>query len=225
MTALVIYPDAAYEQAEGGSKEFRREADRFLAFHHLGPESVYRFDAGVPHPDRAPGVLRAIEARQDLELVAILSHGWEKGIQPGFTMRNVGALAQALARASRPTLAVVLYCCSTAGGEMPTDRDAPGGDGGFADALRDALCAAGVTQGHVDGHITVGHCCRNPYARRFFGTGTTAPGKGGRYIVEPKSALWPQWVRALSDTDLRFRFPLMTLNDVQAELMAEARSA
>lgn len=221
MTALVIYPDAAYEQAPDGSKEFRREADRFLAFHHLGADSTYRFDASVPHPDRSPGVLRAIEARQDLELVAILSHGWEKGIQPGFTVRNVRALAEALARASRPTLAVVLYCCSTAGGEMPTDRDAPGGDGGFADALRDALCAAGVTQGHVDGHERVGHTTRNPYVRRFLGTGTAEPGRGGRYLVEPGSALWRRWDKALDESDLRWRFPLMLPSDIGAELAAE----
>lgn len=221
MSALVIYPDEAYESAPDGSKEFRREADRFLAFHHLGPDSTYRFDTGAPHMERAPDVLQAIEARQDLELVAILSHGWEKGIQPGFTVRNVDRLAQALARVSKPTLAVVLYCCSTAGGEMPTDRDAPGGDGGFADRLRDALCAAGVTQCHVDGHEKVGHTTRNPYVRRFLGTGTTDPGRGGRYLVEPGSALWKRWDHALETSDLRWRFPLMLPSDIHAELSAE----
>ena len=93
--------------------------------------------------------------------------------------------------------------------------DGPGGDGGFADALRDALSERGVT-GHVDAHVTTGHTTRNPHVRRFYCDGAAA-GTGGDWLVAPGSPKWRRWVTALKG-DMRFRFPWLTPAEIDAAL-------
>ena len=144
------------------------------------------------------------------DVLAIFGHGWETGIQCGFGLAQVGDLAGALAGAARAPR-VILYGCLTAEGT------GPGGDGGFADALRDALCAAGAAWAQVDAHVTAGHCCRIPYVRRFEGAGVPTGGLGGAYLVTPGAALWKPWVAALKG-DLRFRFPFLSAVAIHCEL-------
>jgi hypothetical protein len=50
--------------------------------------------------------------------------------------------------------------------------------------------------------------------------GSRVGGSGGFWIVEPKSELWKPWVKALKTTDLRFRFPAMTVAEIHSELIA-----
>jgi len=145
-------------------------------------------------------------------LLAVFSHGWRTGIQFGFGLPHVDDLAVELARGCT-SVRVVFYCCSTGSGP------GVGGDGGFADALRDALCRAGAVHCQVDAHDKAGHTTKNPYVVRFLGQGSATGGQGGQWIVAPKSALWGRWVRALRG-DLRFRFPLMDVAAIHAELEA-----
>ncbi len=157
-------------------------------------------------------------------LFAVFSHGWRTGIQFGFGLANVDELAVELARGCT-SVRVALYCCSTGSGP------GVGGDGGFADMLRDALCRAGAPHCQVDAHDRSGHCCRNPFVRRFDGMGSASGGIGGHWIVAPNSALWKRWVVALKSDGgpggssgplgpLRFRFPLMDVAEIHAELAA-----
>jgi hypothetical protein len=155
--------------------------------------------------DRAVGPVRT---------VACFCHGSGTGIQFGFNRRNAIDLALAIAKVSTPDVRVALYCCNTAGGP------GVGGDGGFADSLRDALCRAGAVQCQVDAHTTAGHTTRNPYARRFLGMGSAVGGVGGLWIVAPRSTLWAKWRRALRDTSLRFDFPFLSIAEIHARLMA-----
>jgi hypothetical protein len=143
--------------------------------------------------------------------VAFVCHGLTTGIELGFRRIHVGELAEALAAARCPR--VTLYACSTSGGP------GLGGDGGFADMLRDAMCRAGLTYCLVDGHVGPGHATQRPHVRRFEGNGSLVGGTGGSWIVAPGSGLWKPWVRALRDTDLRFRFPRMTVGAIHAELL------
>lgn len=142
--------------------------------------------------------------------VAIFCHGYTTGLQLGFRRVHAAELAKALAsvRCER----VTLYACSTGGGP------GAGGDGGFADRLRDEMCKVGLVGCRVDAHDRAGHTTRLPYVRRFEGMDSPTGGAGGYYLVAPGSELWRSWVRALRDTDLRFRFPAMLTADVHRAL-------
>lgn len=153
----------------------------------------------------------------DFTSVAFFCHGLGKRIQFGFDTANVEDLAEAIIDTpySPPGPVVPLYACSTARDLM---GQPVGGDGGFADALRDALCIYGGRECVVDAHTTAGHATKNPYVRRFEGRGSPVGGVGGSYIVQPGSLLWKRWVSALRYTDLRFRFPFMTIGQIHTEL-------
>jgi len=148
-------------------------------------------------------------------MLAIFSHGWRTGIQFGFGMSNLDELAAELARGCT-SVRVALYCCSTGSGP------GVGGDGGFADGLRDALCRTGASFCQVDAHDRAGHTTQNPYVVRFAGQGSATGGQGGSWIVAPGSALWKPWVRAMKSDGgpLRFRFPMMDVAAIHAELAA-----
>jgi hypothetical protein len=154
-------------------------------------------------------VLEAVGADPP-DVLALFCHGWNTGIQFGFGLRDVPALAELFRRNDHDPV-IAIYGCLTGGSA------GPGGDGGFADVLRDALCAVGQVQCQVDAHTTAGHATRNPYVRRFEGGGVASGGVGGYYLVTPRSAKWQRWVRALQG-DLRLRFPLMSAMEIHAEL-------
>lgn len=151
--------------------------------------------------------------------VALFCHGTHRGLQTGHTLATLPRLVAALApRLRGPNHAIItLYACSTADGK-DTKAKGPGGDGGFADRLRDKLSVLGFL-GHVDAHSTVGHTTINPFVRRFYLDGQ-AEGYGGDWIVAPGSPEWRTWVRRLADKNdtLRFDFPSMTLPEVDSAL-------
>jgi hypothetical protein len=115
---------------------------------------------------------------------------------------------------------VALYCCSTGAASSADAYAEFGGDGGFADRLRDALCVAGGVHCTVDAHTTAGHTTMNPYVRRFEGRGSRVGGVGGFDLVSPKSGdLWRRWRRALRETSLRYRFPVMSVAEIHDWLL------
>lgn len=142
-------------------------------------------------------VAEAIQADQP-ELLAFFCHGWSSGLQlwPKGTVDELAALLST----SHPL--VVLYACSTGYSSFS------GGDGGFADKLRDASGC------QVDAHTTAGHCCKNPYVRRF---AAGAPSVGGEFIVAPGSPKWHAWIAALK-TDFRFQFPTLDLEAIREQI-------
>jgi hypothetical protein len=154
-------------------------------------------------------VLDGIEKHRP-QHTAFFCHGWQTGIQLGFTMANIRELAAALIEAR--TYDITIYGCKTASGP------GTGGDGGFADKLADALNMREFGMRNVDAHTTAGHTTQNPYVRRFWG------GCGGQWIVDPKSALWSEWVYALK-TDLRFEFPRMGIDEIKKRLSSLQSSA
>lgn len=206
MTILCVAPRYNTDKPDA-TGAFQPEARAFAALH--GAAAPVLYDNRATKPARRRAVLGAIAAVHP-DVLAIFGHGWETGIQCGFGLAQVGDLAGALAGAARAPR-VILYGCLTAEGT------GPGGDGGFADALRDALCAAGAAWAQVDAHVTAGHCCRNPYVRRFEGAGVPTGGLGGAYLVTPGAALWKPWVAALKG-DLRFRFPFLSAVAIHCEL-------
>lgn len=151
--------------------------------------------------------------------IAFFCHGTSRDIQLGFNHRNLRYLAEAIARTSERDVRVLLYCCSTASTLHALVGKAVGGDGGFADELRDALCREGATHCRVMGHDTVGHSGRNPHVRFFDGNGSPVGGAGGTRVVRPGTKLWPIWREQLF-TDLRFHMPHMEIGQIHEGLVA-----
>lgn len=148
--------------------------------------------------------------------VAFFCHGYRAGIQFGFKLRHLPKLARAIARLGDPAVKVPLYACDC-GRDLDPDRkddlEAFGGDGGFADRLRDRLCEAGAIDCRVDAHTTAGRGDVNPNVRRFEGGGSTTGGTGGQYIIPIGDPLWPKWQKALRG-GYWYEFPFRTVGEI-----------
>lgn len=198
---------------------FIPEARKFAALH--GGTAIPFTNDATPAARRKQ-VNAILEENRRSDAVAFFCHGLKSSIQTGHGAAQVDALAQLLRLACIPGAPIILYACDSA--DTPT-KGAPGGDGGFADKLRDAMIREswGFWRGsHVDAHVTTGHTTENPYVRRFT-CNLAIPSEsfmgiaGGEWIVQPGSRLWVQWRKALKG-DLRFRFPFMSIDEIHAEL-------
>ncbi len=211
---LLLLPDRNVKEHDW-SGAFRVEASRTAALYQVPPEMIVQIDVGQTRVARLHQLLNAIEQRDGLARVDVYCHGWKGGLQLGPRIEDAGDLARMLAPRARPDLAVALYACSAGGGEDPDgEGPAPGGEGGFADALRDALVAEGLAGAHVDAHTIVGHCCRNPFVRRF----SAATALGGEWLIAPEDPLFLAWRKRLRETDLRLRYPLMSPQAIRNEV-------
>jgi len=148
-------------------------------------------------------------------------HGYKRGIQLGFDLSTIGQLVDAVKTHARNDLSVCFYACDCGrdiDSDSMDDLDEFGGDGGFADEVRDALCRAGIVWCDVYAHTTAGRADANPNVRLFQGTGSPSGGVGGFYIVRKGSKLWPKWRKALRTGDFRWRMPFMSVHEIHAEL-------
>lgn len=223
--ALIFVPEHNSHGKKDVTGAFRPEAEAFKALCGEGSEIV-TFDNNKPFASRRKDVLGAMSLRTDFDTVAFFCHGWENGIQAGFTKGAAKALAKAILDTcgSNDGVIVPLYCCST--GEDPEDDPitaAGTGEGSFADALRDALCVEGAPNCRVVGHTTVAHTTSNPMVLFFDGMGSTVGGVGGYAPASPKSKVWGPWKKSLRDrpnNTLRFRMPFMSVAEIHEELTA-----
>ncbi len=222
MKLLCLVPDANSPGKKDVTGAFHPEAVAFCKHHEVHPaKTIARFPAKGSLTARRTVCARTLSQVSGLDVIAFFCHGYRDGIQAGWQTKTVRALASLCAAALVETGHVLLYACSTADGPLegpPSDiaEDGPGGDGGFADELRDACETLGrrVT---VVGHDREGHCTFNPYVRAFE---PQCMGRGGRWVVTPGTSLWPRWVRALKNprSSLRYRFWGMTGEEIRAEL-------
>jgi len=152
-------------------------------------------------------------------------HGLKNKIQLGINLTNAREFSKFIADlhtqqggglgSSFISPVVVLYACSTGSGP------GVGGDGGFADKFRDALCEAGLTECRVYGHETSGHTVRNPRKRVFEGRGSTIGGTGGTWLIAPGTPMFRTWQRELAkpSSSLRYRYAYLTLAGLHYELV------
>lgn len=203
MSVLVLSPDRDTPGRHDYRGAFQPEADAFIARHG---GTLVRIDQGQAQAGRFRQTLQAIEEHQPDTLV-YFGHGLRRSLpQLGAGLGNVASIAAALALGSTGPL-VVLYACSAA------DGVAPGGEGGYCDALRDALCNAEATGCRVIGHSSAGHTSRNPYVREF----TSATALGGTWLVAPGSTRWRAWSKGLQGP-LRLEFPFLSAAELAARL-------
>jgi hypothetical protein len=235
MRALIFTPDRNTKRSDY-TGAFRPEAHAFARQHGasaqqlasgVGGIRIVRVDVTQPMRSRRRAVRSALElaleggerAAAPLELVGFFCHGYRNGLQvwnPIAGERSGAAaaeLAGAIAQVARGDVRIPLYACSTGAGT------GAGGDGGFADRLRDALCNLSLRHCRIDAHTTAGHCSHNPHVRRFEGGDSPVGGTGGQWIVAPRAEQWGAWRRALRGP-LRFEFPLLASSDIHRRLFA-----
>lgn len=220
---LCITPSANTPGKSDATGAFIPEARAYAAHHGYDPQAVVRsFDPRLNLAGRRAAVnaiLRAV--RVPVHTLAIFCHGYRRGLQTGHQLEHVNELAAMLQVNAKPDAWVLLYACETGRDSDEDTQDdrlpGPGGDGGFADALRDACERKGLGIS-VMGHTTAGHCTQNPNARRF---APSTGGKGGEWYVHTSEPLFRPWARALRDqkSTLRYRFPQMTREAIVAELV------
>lgn len=220
MRAVVFAPLHNSPGKSDATGAFQPEAHKFARMHGKGV-SIHLFNPRDPMYERREHVLETIGRLRpgSLDALVMLCHGWRDGIQAGFRIPDIAKLVAAVKPKAAVDLKVILYACDT-GRDGDDDRDddrdsGPGGDGGFADVLRDGLFHAGITA-TVYAHTTAGHCTQNPYLRLFPPDSVM----GGIWVVDPSSDLWPAWRRAMRHTDLPLRVPFMPMADIHEELRA-----
>ena len=214
---LVLAPKHNTGTKKDATGAFQPEAMAFAKRHRVPKSQVVWIDNHLSKPAMRKAVLSEIEKVKalsgGLQSLAVFCHGWKTGIQFGFNLATVASLAEALADVK--DVRVPLYACNTAKGANGKNSEPVGGDGGFADRLRDALCEAGAVDCYVDAHTTAGHTTKNPYVRRFGGMGSPVGGVGGYFLASPTNKkLFAQWRKLLKDSNLRFDFPFMTVAEI-----------
>lgn len=213
MTAFAFIPDRDTPGKRDYSGAFKPEAVRFVRYYG---GRVIEVDITAParkQRDFILGHLRQTDLPIALDVVAFFCHGFTRRLQLGFDIPTARALADAVVGRGCRTMG--LYACSTGSGA------GPGGDGGFADALRDAMCAAGATRCRVLAHRTAGHVSMNPAKRFFDGMGSAVGGTGGYDVVGQTSSLWKAWKRRCQSPVDTFRFeilqkPIAEIHDILA---------
>jgi len=229
MPFLAFYSSTNTKGRHDATGAFIPEVKRFAKLHSLSTADLVPVKCvGVPRERRAAVVTERLRGCADGSLagVAFFCHGWPSGIQFGFDLQNVGALARLLAVKTESAPVVVLYACLTAENaerDQDVENVGPGTDGGFADALRDRLAEEGKTEGWVDAHKTAGHSTWNPFLVRFRLADVEdrqLGGVGGEWIVAPGSEHWHEWRRRLacSEDALRYRFPFLTTFQIKTDL-------
>jgi hypothetical protein len=222
-THLVLTPDRDKEGRNDYTGAFKPESERYATYWRAQGDTVHvhRIDVSEGRTARAAAMLAHIEARAPIDALVLLCHGWEKGVQFGLSIEDskgsaaLMTFAERLARASNPPLYVVLYCCLTGASD-----EGPQGDGGFADQLRDALCAAGRPDVHIFAHTTAGHTTRNARIRLFRGDGSATGGTGGVDPVARGTTAFRRLDERLHDKGdpLRWQIPFLTPDAIVAEL-------
>jgi hypothetical protein len=225
---LAFVPDKDTPGKADVSGAFYPEALKFVRHHGGISADVRRFPSTGPLEQRRAAIAKVLrENGPTLTALAFFCHGFRHGIQAGYTKSTVLSLASFVATRCTTQSHVILYACDTGRDSDEDTQDdrapGPGGEGGFADALRDA-CEALNRQTTIVAHTTRGHATTNPHAR-FFKPGTG--GVGGEWFIEPGSRWWPKWRTELYApfSTLRFRFPFMTPEAIQHELSGPLKVA
>lgn len=228
---------------------FEVEASLFMRAHGLPDRGqMHRIDISASMASRKRQTLEIIDSVQVnlMRAIVFFMRGGPGGLQCGISIDDVPELvtrvkpklAEGVGRSQGIPFHVVLYCCAT---RDSVDGSCTGCDHGFAEAVRDEFCKAGVRWVEVYAHAVTGHPTLNPRAMRFRGDGSPVGATPGSWIVSPedegrRSLLWKSWTSALRGhgpwhngmlvgcvghraRDFRFHAPFMTTEQLHAELL------
>lgn len=197
--------------------------------------AIVQFNNKLPFAKRYADLAQKLHDHRSsfFDNIVFFCHGWADGIQAGLTRKSVPKFLTEFGDLyTDGALHVVLFCCSTGDDDDDDDEQAAGtqlrddgnlGEGSFADVWRDELCKHGSSNCRVVAHRTAGHTTRNPHVIVFEGNGSPIGGVGGVMPISPAGdkKLWRTWVQMLK-TDFRFRFPYMTVTQIQEAVLKEA---
>ena len=250
MAFLIFTPDRDKTRRDY-SLVFKPEAEKFARVHADLDCEIHEIDVSKNMAARRRQTMGIVNESGNIDGIAMFMHGWSRGIQCGLRLQDVKAFAEAVAdntqcgKYPEEKLEVILYCCLTAdapGGDKAQQKQSgPGGDGGFADRVRDEFCKVGLPWIEVFAHTTKGHSTRNPYVRSFNGDGSPLGAVDGQWVVRPPakgapSPLWKAWRDALwskgafergtfragsftcARKDFRFHVPFMTTEELHSAL-------
>lgn len=224
---LAFAPTSNLPGKRDATGAFQPEGKALVRLARRGSELVL-IDNNKPFQVRRRQVLAELNSRRGrgATSVAFFCHGFRTGIQLGFRLPHIGALAHAVRElCAIDEIVIALYCCSTGADQKGQPLTAPGtGEGSFADRLRDRLCAEGAVHCRVVAHTTVAHTTKNPRVVFMDGMGVPGGGVGGYAPVSPGAANWMRWRRALSEprSTLRYRMPFMSAASIHSELTSIA---
>lgn len=188
------YPPTGNEKEDNNNQEFKRRAEaQAPAVNAIGVNNGH-LALGVTHPIQTPqemisiaqSISQILRSQLSAEIVAqtpevckikhllIYAHGWDGGIRLGssgaqgrLNRRNVQGFVQGIRGLLTNDVHISLLACSTG-------SSAAGGEGSFADKLRDTLTddssGQGLQDASVSSHFTAGHTTGNPNIRIFGGT-------------------------------------------------------
>jgi hypothetical protein len=215
MRHLLLLPDRNTPPDNDYTGAFKPEALRCAKYWRSQGDDVvvHEIDVSAKRPERRAQALELIAKHGPINRLAFFCHGWSTGVQLGFEIGDgLSMLVASLAAHSPHVVKVALYCCSTGRSKGPVGD---GGDGSFADRLRDGLVAAGKTAS-VFGHTAAGHTTQYPGVR-FFLSDTT---QGGVKLAEPATPEWDRLVARLrkSNDPLRWRLPYLSVAEARAEI-------
>lgn len=227
--ALVFTPDRNHRDKDY-TGAFQPEAENFVEmWSHLGGRSrIVKIDISKTPKEQEKAVLKELNRHNpdgDLPLltaVVFFCHGFKHRIQFGF--EKPAPLIRAIACASWDEVRVLFYSCSVSNTrvKMSEGETYAGGDGGFADLIRDGLCAEGDDQCLVIGHTTAGHTTHNPFVRIFPGMGAPKGGVGGVWVVDPTNkAMFRKWAAWLKKGNNRFIFPFLDFYNLHTSVHGE----
>ncbi len=198
---------------------FLPEALAFMKFHNIPSSNHLRVDITKTESTRRQRIYDFIRKRKkeigEIDGIAFFCHGLTRKIQLGIRisdLENFSYLLKEVVNAEKNTITIALYCGST--GTNP----GVGGDGGFADKLRDSLCQVGLTQCSILTHSVSGHTTKNVMKKKFDGMDSPVGGTGGLSIVNPNTVLWNKWKTAITTTNFRYKIPFMTIAEIHKEL-------
>lgn len=220
---VIILPNANSHGKHDQTGAFLPESQRFQRVWGIPDDHVIFVDLSKDQGTRAAEVLSTlVKLGKGEPILNILfaGHGL-RGSLPQLRGVTAPKLAGALASVKHPSPRVYLAACSTGSGTAEDPITGIGGDGGFADGVRDAFAMNGATDVWVTAHITAGHAFWNPEVRRFEGKGLQGAAAGGSMLVAHADRLWPKWrTRLRDDPDLRFMIHTLTAEQVRERLAA-----
>jgi len=180
---------------------------------------VFPFKNSLAGPKRFEEFCKLIDQAEPFDAFVYLGHGLRNSLpSANVTQANRKKFTDLLVKKAKnkKKLIVTLFACSTA----ETTTGQPGGEGGFADKVRDDLVAAGFTQGWIDAHPVPGHATQNSLVKRFYISADEAA-KGGSWIVAPGSPEFSKWKQRLNSPykkdPFRFMFPYLTATEILNE--------
>jgi hypothetical protein len=229
---LVFYTSTNSKGRKDATGAFIPEAKNFSKIHNIPEEDQVGIDCRkLEKWDRRKIVYNVLNEQKNdsLSKLAFFCHGFPTHIQFGIYLNHLGELADILADKLSNNAKIIFYACSTmssfnkgvSDGLFEND-DGPCVKDGFCDTLRDRLVEKTDKYFEIFGHTGPGHATMFPYVAKVSPIEhVTEDMDGANWVISPLSRdLWKSWCIKLKKTDLRYKFPWLTKEELTSQLLS-----